>query len=76
MGKKYAVTYKLGETTVHIVAPPPMKEEEKEIILRQFHFAAWTAWNSLPVDERLKLNLGVDLTAILQHRLTTLFKAE
>ena len=39
--QKYAATYKLGKTTVHVVAPPPMTEEEKEEILRRFHEAGW-----------------------------------
>ena len=73
---KYAATYKFGKTTVHVVAPPPMTEEEKEKRLHEFHQAAWAAWNSLPVDTRLKLNLGVDLTKLLQRRLQTLLKAE
>lgn len=76
MEKKYAATYKFGKTTVNIVAPPPMSEAEKEKVLREIHFAAWTAWNSLSVEERLKINLGVDLTKLLQRRLLLLVKAD
>lgn len=73
---KYAATYKFGKTTVHIVAPPPIPEEELERRKRQFDRACLKAWNSLPVEERLKLNLGVDLTKLLQRRLQALLKAE
>ncbi|QDR80200.1 hypothetical protein SPTER_15180 [Sporomusa termitida] len=72
MEPKYAATYKFGKSTVHVVAPPPMSEEQKELVLVNLHKAAWTAWNSLPVEERLKINLGVDLTKILQRRLLML----
>lgn len=75
MEPKYAATYKFGKTTVHVVAPPPMSEEQKELVLDNFHKTAWAIWNSLPVETRLKLNLGVDLTKILQRRLS-LLKAE
>lgn len=54
--QKYAATYKFGKTTVHIVAPPPMSEEAKEEILREYDRAFWAAWNSLPVEERLRIN--------------------
>ena len=73
---KYAATYKFGKTTVHVVAPPPMTEEELARRKREFDRACLAAWNSLPVDTRLKLNLGVDLTKLLQRRLQTLLKAE
>jgi len=42
--------------TVHIVAPAPMSEEEKERRVKAFHLAGWSAWNSLPADERLRIN--------------------
>lgn len=56
MDKKYDATYKLGNTTVHIVAPAPMSEEEKEKRVQEFYLAGWSAWNSLPVEERLRIN--------------------
>lgn len=56
MEKKYAATYKFGKTTVHVVAPPPMSAEEKQKRIREFHLAGWAAWNSLSVEERLKIN--------------------
>jgi hypothetical protein len=56
MEKKYDATYLLGNTVVHVVAPPPMTEDEKEKILSQFYRHAWNIWNSLPVDERLRIN--------------------
>lgn len=39
--EKYAATYHYGETVVHVVAPPPMTEEEKNKILREYHLAGW-----------------------------------
>lgn len=52
----YDATYHLGNTVVHVVAPPPMTEAEKEKILYEFYYHAWNAWNSLTVEERLKIN--------------------
>lgn len=75
---KYAATYRFSgsKTVVHVVAPPPMTEEEKELVIRDFHLAAWAAWNSIPTKERIKINLSVDLTKVLQRRLCALIKAE
>jgi hypothetical protein len=56
MDKKYDATYQLGNTTVHIVAPPPLTEEEKAKRIREYYIAGWNAWNSLPVEERLRIN--------------------
>lgn len=53
---KYNITYQLGKSTVHIVAPTPMTEEEKEKILFDFYTAGWAIWNSLPKEERVKIN--------------------
>ncbi|SMB95527.1 hypothetical protein SAMN00017405_0422 [Desulfonispora thiosulfatigenes DSM 11270] len=54
--KKYDASYKFGNTTVHVVAPPPISDEQKEIILEEFHRAGWAIWNSLSIEEQLKLN--------------------
>jgi hypothetical protein len=56
MEKKYAATYKFGNTTVNIVEPPPISEEEKQKIIHDFHLAGWAAWNSLTREEQLALN--------------------
>ena len=56
MGPKYNATYKFGKTTVHIVAPPPISDEEKEEILREYDRAFWAAWKSLSIKERLRIN--------------------
>lgn len=53
--EKYDTTYKFGNTTVHVVAPPPMAHEEKERILDEFHQAGYEIWKSLTEEERLKL---------------------
>ena len=76
--RKYDATYRFpgSKTVVHVVAPLPMSEAEKEKVLHKFHLAAWAVWKSLPVEEQIKINLGVDLTKILQRRLHMLAKAE
>ena len=56
MKKEYAATYKFGNTTVNIVAPPPITEEEKQKVIHEFHLAGWAAWNSLTREEQLALN--------------------
>ncbi|WP_232695509.1 hypothetical protein [Brevibacillus daliensis] len=45
--KKYDMTYKEGNTTVNIVAPPRMTEEEIEKVLEDFHKAGWMIVKSL-----------------------------
>lgn len=54
--RKYDATYHLGNTVVHVIAPPPMTEEQKQAIIADWHHAAWEAWNLLPVEERLRIN--------------------
>ncbi|WP_201259774.1 hypothetical protein [Tissierella sp. P1] len=51
MEKKYDATYKFGNTTVHVVAPPPMSEEEKERILDEFHRTAFKIWQRIYREE-------------------------
>jgi hypothetical protein len=58
---KYDAIYQLGKTIVHVVAPPPMAEAEKEQILAEFYRAAWQAWNALPVEERLRINAEIEI---------------
>ena len=55
--EKYDATYKFGNTTVHVVAPPPMSEEEKQKILKEFHQAGWEIWQSI-LEEEDSLDLG------------------
>lgn len=38
---KYAKTSKIGNTTIHVVAPPPMTDERLEQIEKEIHAAAW-----------------------------------
>ncbi|MGJ0847472.1 hypothetical protein ACR77J_12345 [Tissierella praeacuta] len=52
--EKYDATYKFGNTTVHVVAPPPMTDEEKNKILDEFHQAGYEIWKNLSVEEKLK----------------------
>jgi len=37
----YDKTYKFGQTTVHVVAPPQMTDEELEKIEKEIHKTAW-----------------------------------
>ncbi len=60
MEKKYDATYHLDNTIVHIIAPSYMTTVEKERILREFYRYAWDIWNSLPVEERLRINAEYD----------------
>lgn len=55
---QYAATYRFPgrKGVVHVVAPPPMTEAEKERIVCAYYEACWAAWNSLSVEERLKIN--------------------
>ena len=39
--EKIAETIKLGNTTIHFIEPPPLTEEEKEQILKDYHNAGW-----------------------------------
>ncbi|QEK12121.1 cell division protein FtsZ [Crassaminicella thermophila] len=50
MEEKYAKTYKFGNTTVKIVAPPPKKKEEIEKILVEYHQAGWDIIEELLVN--------------------------
>lgn len=54
MSNKYAATYKIGNATVHIVAPPPMTEEEVEHVLREYHTAGWAIIEELIMQEQNK----------------------
>lgn len=78
MERKYDATYRFpgSEAVVHVVAPPAMTYEAKGKIIREFHMTAWAAWNSLPIEKRLKINLGVNITKILQRRLQVLIRSQ
>lgn len=39
--EEYAKTYKIGGTTVHIVAPEHKSKEEIDRILKDYHQAGW-----------------------------------
>lgn len=39
---KYNKTIKIGNTTIHFVAPPPMTKEQEEKILEEISAAAWS----------------------------------
>lgn len=54
--KKYDATYKFGNTLVHVVAPSPMTEEEKNRILKEYEQAGWDIWKSLSIEEQIQIN--------------------
>ena len=60
MEQKYDATYQFDRVIVHIVAPSPLTEEEKNQILREFCAAGWEDWNAIPEEERLKTNAEYD----------------
>ncbi|WP_156478583.1 hypothetical protein [Anaerosporomusa subterranea] len=59
--QNYAATYKLGKTTVNVVAPPPMTEEQKEQVLCGWRRAFWAAWDSLSDEDKLALNAEAEV---------------
>ncbi|WP_378953844.1 hypothetical protein [Pelosinus sp. sgz500959] len=58
MEPKYNATYysKTGKSVVHVVAPALVTTEELEKQIREFHYAGWKAWNSLSLEECLRMN--------------------
>lgn len=40
--EEYAATYKFGNTVVHVVAPPPMTDEEISQVLSEHHAVGWS----------------------------------
>lgn len=44
---KYAETYNIGKTVIHVVAPDPMNDEEILKILKEHHMAGWAILNDL-----------------------------
>lgn len=50
----YDKTYKFGNTTVHVVAPPPMTDEELEQIEKEIHEAAWAILERIEREKREK----------------------
>ncbi len=53
---KYAATYKVGNATVHVVAPKPQTEEEKVKIIKEYQRHFLKGWNALPEERRLEIN--------------------
>jgi hypothetical protein len=56
-----------GET--YIAPPVPITEEKKEAILRKLCLIGWIAWNSLPVEERLKINAMMERLSIYRAQM-------
>jgi len=52
---KYDKTLKIGKTVIHIVAPPPMTEEEVDRVLDDYHKAGWAI-----IDEMLEKEEGIN----------------
>jgi len=53
---QYDATYRLGNTTVHIVAPPPMTEQQIENILAGYDRIFWCWWESLTAKDQMRIN--------------------
>lgn len=53
---QYDATYKIGNTTIHVVAPPPMTEEKKEKIIAELHAAGWAILLKNAEDEQREKN--------------------
>lgn len=51
---KYAESYKIGNTQINVVAPPPMTEEEKNKILAEYHAVGWAIWESMQMQEKMQ----------------------
>jgi hypothetical protein len=51
-----SATYKVGNTIIHIVGPQNLSEEETHKRQQEFDSAGWIAWNTLSVDERIRIN--------------------
>jgi dTDP-4-amino-4,6-dideoxygalactose transaminase len=49
---EYAATYHFGNTVVHIVAPPPMSEEQVNKILKEHHRIGWSILEELEEKKR------------------------
>ncbi|HHW36779.1 MAG TPA: hypothetical protein GXX18_06000 [Bacillales bacterium] len=49
--EKYDATYNFGNTTVHVVAPPPMSREKLQKRMRAFHNAGWAIIQELQQNE-------------------------
>jgi hypothetical protein len=45
--EEFATTYSIGNTIIHIVAPPPMTEEEVEKVLAEYHSVGWSIIDEL-----------------------------
>lgn len=54
--QKYDATYKLGKTTVHVVGPGELSQEELDRRLKAYHLAGWSAWNSLTTEQKIAAN--------------------
>ncbi|NLJ99573.1 MAG: hypothetical protein GX320_10000 [Tissierellia bacterium] len=52
--KKYDATYKFGNTTVHVVAPLPITEEEKQRILKEYRQVGWEIWQDI-LEKKIKI---------------------
>ena len=40
--RKYDATYMFGKTTVHVISPGSVSNDEKEQILNELHLAGWS----------------------------------
>lgn len=60
MPPKYAATYQFGKSTVNIVAPQPMTEEEEKKLWDEIYRAAWACWETIPREKQMQINAEYD----------------
>ena len=56
--QKYDATYKFGKTTVHVISPGAISNDEKEKILNELHQAGWLIIDQLERSQNSKARLS------------------
>lgn len=55
---KYDIIYKFGNTTVHVVAPSIITEDEKQKIIKEYEQIGWEIWQEILGKEKgLEVNI-------------------
>ncbi|GBG56332.1 hypothetical protein SPFL3102_00457 [Sporomusaceae bacterium FL31] len=61
MDNEYYATYTLDKVVIHIVSPPQKSKDEVKKCLYQYHSAFLCWWNTLSMEECLKINKSPEL---------------
>lgn len=56
MDRKYDATYHLDNNFTNMVDSPLTTEEDLQRRFKEFHYAIHKVWNSIPVEDHLKVN--------------------